>query len=63
MKAVVLEELNKPLVLRDVELTPLKFGQVLVRVLTSGICGAQLQEIKGHKGNEKFLQHIMGHEG
>ena len=63
MKAVVLEELNKPLALRDVELTPLKFGQVLVKVLTSGICGAQLQEIKGHKGNGKFLPHLMGHEG
>lgn len=63
MKAAVLEELNKPLVLRDVELTPLTVGQVLVRILVSGICGSQLHEIKGFKGNGKFLPHLMGHEG
>jgi S-(hydroxymethyl)glutathione dehydrogenase/alcohol dehydrogenase len=63
MKAVVLEELNQPLALREVGLTELKFGQVLVKVLVSGLCGAQLREIKGHKGNEKFLPHLIGHEG
>lgn len=63
MKAVVLEELNQPLTLREVGLTELKFGQVLVKVLVSGLCGSQLCEIKGHKGNEKFLPHLMGHEG
>ena len=49
MKAVVLEELNQPLTLREVGLTELKFGQVLVKVLVSGLCGSQLCEIKGHK--------------
>ena len=63
MKAVVLEELNQPLALREVGLTELRFGQVLVKVLVSGLCGAQLHEIKGHKGNGKFLPHLMGHEG
>ena len=63
LKAAVLEELNKPLALRDVELTPLNIGQVLVRILVSGICGSQLHEIKGFKGNGKFLPHLMGHEG
>lgn len=63
LKAAVLEELNKPLALRDVELTPLTAGQVLVRILVSGICGSQLHEIKGFKGNGKFLPHLMGHEG
>ncbi len=63
MKALVLETLNSPLQLHDVEPTPLKFGQVLIKVLRSGFCGAQLQEIKGHKGNGKFLPHLMGHEG
>ena len=63
MKAAVLEELNQPLALREVGLTELKFGQVLVKVLVSGLCGAQLHEIKGHKGNGKFLPHLMGHEG
>ena len=63
MKAAVLEELNQPLALRDVELTPLSVGQVLVRILVSGICGSQIHEIKGFKGNGKFLPHLMGHEG
>ena len=31
--------------------------------MVSGLCGSQLREIKGHKGNEKFLPHLMGHEG
>ena len=38
MKAAVLEELNAPLGIREVELTDLKFGQVLVKVLVSGLC-------------------------
>ncbi|MFA6502895.1 MAG: zinc-binding dehydrogenase [Candidatus Paceibacterota bacterium] len=63
MKAAILEEINAPLVVADVELTPLTFGQVLVKILVSGFCGAQLQEIAGNKGNAKFVPHLMGHEG
>jgi len=63
MKAVVLEKINFPVVLQDVGLTPLLPGQVLVKNIVSGLCGAQLHEIKGHKGNAKFLPHLMGHEG
>ena len=63
MKAAVLEKINSPLTIGEVELTELQVGQVLVKVLVSGICGAQLHEIKGYKGNEKFLPHLMGHEG
>jgi S-(hydroxymethyl)glutathione dehydrogenase/alcohol dehydrogenase len=44
-------------------LTDLRVGQVLVKVLVSGICGSQLHEINGNKGNGKFLPHLMGHEG
>ena len=63
MKAIVLEKVDAPLAIRDVELTELKVGQVLVKILVSGLCGAQLHEIRGHKGNAKFLPHLMGHEG
>ncbi len=63
MKAAVLEAINAPLTVADVGLTELLFGQVLVKVLVSGICGSQLQEIGGHKGNAAFLPHLMGHEG
>jgi len=63
MKAAVLVELNKPLLLADIDLTDLSTGQVLVRVLVSGICGSQLHEINGNKGNRIHLPHLIGHEG
>ncbi len=63
VRAAILESLNSPLIVKEIELTSLRFGQVLVRILVSGICGSQLQEIRGNKGNEKFLPHLMGHEG
>ena len=63
MKAAVLEKIDAPLAVREVGLTELGIGQVLVQVLVSGLCGAQLHEIRGHKGNAKFLPHLMGHEG
>lgn len=62
-KAAILTEIDKPLTLSEVETTDLQIGQVLVKILISGLCGAQLQEISGLKGNSKFLPHLMGHEG
>ena len=38
-------------------------GQVLVKIFYSGICGSQLGEISGKKGKDKFLPHLLGHEG
>jgi S-(hydroxymethyl)glutathione dehydrogenase/alcohol dehydrogenase len=64
MRAAILVELNAPLVVGDVELPePLSFGQVLVKVHYSGICGAQINEIEGAKGPDRFLPHLLGHEG
>ncbi|MBI2618378.1 zinc-binding dehydrogenase [Candidatus Kaiserbacteria bacterium] len=63
MKSAVLEKIDAPLVIGNVELTDLSFGQVLVKVLVSGICGAQLQEIAGYKNNAAFVPHLLGHEG
>jgi Zn-dependent alcohol dehydrogenase len=63
MKAAVLETINAPLIIADVEPGDLTAGQVLVKVLVSGICGAQLQEIAGNKGNAKYVPHLLGHEG
>lgn len=63
MKAAVLEEINGPLTVAEVGLTDLSFGQVLVKILVSGICGSQLQEIAGNKGNAAYVPHLMGHEG
>lgn len=61
--AAVLVELHKPLVVAKLELPKeLLPGQVLVKVLYSTICGAQLNEIDGAKGPDKFLPHLLGHE-
>lgn len=64
MKAAILNELNTPLIVDDVGLPEkLDIGQSLVRVHYSGICGSQLGEIAGVKGPDRFLPHLLGHEG
>lgn len=64
MKAAVLTKINEPLVLEELQRPyNLSYGQVLVEVLCTGICGAQLQEIDGRKGDPKHLPHLLGHEG
>ena len=64
MKSAILIESKKPLVMADVDLPKkLEFGQVLVKVCYSGLCGAQINEIDAVKGPDKFLPHLLGHEG
>ena len=64
MKAAILVEQKKPLVIDDVSLpSELGYGQVLVKVVCSGICGSQIGEIDGVKGPDKYLPHLLGHEG
>lgn len=61
--AAILVEQKKPLAVAEISLPEeLSFGQVLVKILYSGICGAQLNEIAGAKGPDKFLPHLLGHE-
>lgn len=63
MKAAILVEQRKPLIIDEVQLPhALEVGQVLVKVHFSGICGSQLGEIDGAKGEDKFLPHLLGHE-
>ena len=62
MKAVILKELNSDLAIDNVELTPLQYGQVLVKNIVSGLCGAQLQEIAGLKGNANFSIIAIGNK-
>ena len=64
MKSVILVESKKSLVVADIDLpNKLEFGQVLVKVCYSGLCGAQINEIEAVKGPDKFLPHLLGHEG
>ncbi len=63
-KAAVLVESRKPLVVAEVTLPDkLLYGQALVKVHYSGICGSQIGEIEAVKGPDKFLPHLLGHEG
>jgi len=62
-KAAILAESRKPLIIDEITLPDrLDYGQVLVKVLTSSICGAQINEIDAVKGPDKFLPHLLGHE-
>ena len=67
-KAAILESTNEPLKIEDVYFEgPLDFGQVLVRIHYSGICGKQFEEIQGRSNfqgkPDPFLPHMLGHEG
>ncbi len=61
--AAILVQQRSPLVLDEVELPPLRWGQVLVETLATRICGSQIGEIDGVKGADRFLPHLLGHEG
>src|SRR5947209_20148466 len=62
-KAAILAESRKPLIVDEIDLPPaLQAGQVLVRVIYTTICGAQINEIQAAKGPDKFLPHLLGHE-
>jgi len=61
--AAILVEQKRPLIIDEIDVPSPKLGQVLVRVLCSGICGSQVGEINGVKGPDRFLPHLLGHEG
>jgi S-(hydroxymethyl)glutathione dehydrogenase/alcohol dehydrogenase len=62
-KAAILAESRRPLVVDEITLPEaLDVGQVLVKVLYTTICGAQINEIDAAKGPDKFLPHLLGHE-
>jgi S-(hydroxymethyl)glutathione dehydrogenase/alcohol dehydrogenase len=62
-KAAVLAQSRQPLIVDEIEFPEaLDVGQVLVKVLHTSICGAQINEIEAVKGPDKFLPHLLGHE-
>jgi len=63
MKAAILIKQKQNLVIDEIEIPKLQYGQVLVKVVCSGICGSQIGEIDGVKGEDKYLPHLLGHEG
>jgi S-(hydroxymethyl)glutathione dehydrogenase/alcohol dehydrogenase len=63
-KAAVLTKTKKPLqIINNLNFPKLKKGQILVRVLHSAICRSQIMEIDGKRGKDKYIPHLLGHEG
>ena len=61
--AVLFKQNNNLKIISIKSKNKLSRGQVLVKIFYSGICGSQLGEISGVKGKDKFLPHLLGHEG
>ncbi len=63
-RAAILTQSRQPLVVDEIAMpAELDAGQVLVKVLYTTICGAQINEIDALKGVDRFLPHLLGHEG
>ena len=61
MKAAVLYQTNKPLVIENVELDPPKDHEVKVRVQAAGVCRSDLHYMRGEVSIT--LPAVLGHEG
>lgn len=60
--AAVLVQTGQPLEIVELETPALRGGQVLVEVAFSGVCHTQLLECRGHRGEDPYLPHCLGHE-
>jgi propanol-preferring alcohol dehydrogenase len=63
MKAAVMHAFGQPLVLEEVPQPEPKHGQVLIRVVASGICRTDLHTMRGDWPIKPRLPLIPGHEG
>lgn len=66
MKATgaILAESRRELVFDEIEIpNELGFGQILVRMISAGVCRTQLREIDSPDGIDHYLPHLLGHEG
>ena len=61
MKAAVLYETGKPLVIEDVVLDPPKAHEVRVRIAAAGVCRSDLHFMRGHAVIP--VPAVLGHEG
>ncbi|MBI3993840.1 MAG: Zn-dependent alcohol dehydrogenase [Candidatus Lambdaproteobacteria bacterium] len=61
MKAAVLNAVNEPLAIEEVELDPPRGGEVLVQLKATGVCHSDVHYVQGDNARELPL--ILGHEG
>ncbi len=62
MRAAVLEEFGKPLVVQEVELADPKAGEVLVRLVACGVCHTDMYTASGADPSG-YAPAVLGHEG
>jgi len=63
LTAAVLTRDGDPLeIISGIKPPPLHRGQVLVTVAYSGVCHSQLMEIRGHRSDDHWVPHLLGHE-
>ena len=58
-----IRKIGYPLSIEEVALPCLESGQVLVRMQLAGVCHTQKLEVSGSRGPDRFLPHLLGHEG
>ncbi len=62
--AAVLKKTGSPLeIIEGINIPALRRGQVLVKIAYAGVCHSQLMEARGHRGDDLWLPHLLGHEG
>lgn len=61
MRAAILEQLNTPLVIEEVELDDPKDNEVLVKLVATGVCHTDIHCIKGDLATPPPV--VLGHEG
>ena len=59
MKAAILEQVNTPLVIEEVELDEPKAGEVLVKMVATGVCHTDLHCMKGDLATPPPV--VLGH--
>src|SRR6478735_5838320 len=62
MRAAVLEEFGKPLVVQEVDLADPKPGEVLVRLVACGVCHTDMYTASGADPSG-YAPCVLGHEG
>ncbi|UCV03102.1 alcohol dehydrogenase AdhP [Dechloromonas denitrificans] len=63
MKAAVVHTFGQPLVIEEVDIPAVPPGQVLVRIVASGVCHTDLHAAEGDWPVKPSLPFIPGHEG
>lgn len=62
-EAAVLKSFGEPLSIEQIIIPSPGFGQVHVRFNYASLCRSQIMEVDGHRGTDRWLPHMLGHEG